>query len=65
MSAKHQKHEKARRETGKEGDSRGTQSEKSMEGRSRINHMYPFKLVYMLFLYSQSPLYLSTWQAVG
>lgn len=65
MSAKHQKHEKAWRETEKEGDSRDTQSEKSMEGRSRINHMCPFKLVYKLFLCSQSPLYLSTWHTVG
>lgn len=63
MSAKHQKHEKAWRETGKEGESRGTQGKESTAGRSRITHMCPFKLVYKLV--SQSPLYLSTWHSLG
>lgn len=55
MSAKLQKHEKAWRETGKEGESRGTQGKESTAGRSRITHMCPFKLVYKLLLCPKAP----------
>ena len=55
MLAKHQKHEKARREAGKEGESRGTQGKESTAGRSRITHMCPFKLVYTVFLCPKAP----------